>query len=335
MTRSPEISVIVPIYNVSAYLPACLDSILQQDFDSYEIIAVDDGSTDQSGKIADEYAQRFPEKIRVIHQRNQGLGGARNTGIENASGEYLIFVDSDDTIEKGMLAGLWKIIVHTSAQIIIYGMKIVNENGEELEAVIEPQKKQSLLNFREEKDILFCSPIACNKVFCKSLFFDTGIRFPPKVWYEDIRTITKLYLVSDSILVLDDCYYKYLRRNSSIMQNKNASNIERNLEILDAFDDIIDYYKSQDAFGDFYNELEYLAIQHVFIAASVRVIRTKLRKDLLQMIREYMLKNFCSFNKNSYIKMLNLNKKIIFYLLKFKLYRLVHFVFILKEKMGC
>ena len=95
-------SVVIPVYNVKDYLPKCIDSVLAQDFTDYEVILIDDGSTDgESGAICDRYAAAHPERIRAIHKPNGGVGEARNVGIEAAQGEYLIFIDSDDYIAAG------------------------------------------------------------------------------------------------------------------------------------------------------------------------------------------------------------------------------------------
>ena len=98
------ISVIVPVYNVAAYLPECLDSILSQDYDKLEVILIDDGSTDDSGTICDDYARR-DSRIRVIHQKNGGAAAAKNAGLRAATGEYLSFADSDDFLEPGASEG--------------------------------------------------------------------------------------------------------------------------------------------------------------------------------------------------------------------------------------
>ena len=96
-------SVVIPVYNVKDYLPKCIDSVLAQDFEDYEVILIDDGSTDgESGAICDRYAAAHPERIRAIHKPNGGVGEARNVGIEAAQGEYLIFIDSDDYIAPNM-----------------------------------------------------------------------------------------------------------------------------------------------------------------------------------------------------------------------------------------
>lgn len=112
-------SFIVPVYNVERYLKRCLDSIIAQTYHDYEAILIDDGSTDSSGQLVDEYALIYPDKMRVIHQKNAGLGGARNTGIEAAKGEYLIMVDSDDYISERMLETVDRYLIQYHNDILI------------------------------------------------------------------------------------------------------------------------------------------------------------------------------------------------------------------------
>jgi len=115
-----EVSVTVPVYNVEKYLPRCLNTILDQTFNgNYEIICVDDGSTDNSGKILDEYAKRF-SKIKVIHQENQGLSGARNTALKYVTGKYTMFVDSDDFIAKNALEGLYNFAESHNSDVVVF-----------------------------------------------------------------------------------------------------------------------------------------------------------------------------------------------------------------------
>ena len=111
------ISVIVPVYNVSAYLPECLDSILSQDYDKLEVILIDDGSTDDSGAVCDAYAQR-DGRIRVIHQKNGGAAAAKNAGLRAAAGEYLSFADSDDFLEPGAYAYMMSLLKENGADIV-------------------------------------------------------------------------------------------------------------------------------------------------------------------------------------------------------------------------
>lgn len=109
-------SVVIPVYNVKDYLPKCIDSVLAQDFEDYEVILIDDGSTDgESGEICDRYAAAHPERIRAIHKPNGGVGEARNVGIEAAQGEYLIFLDSDDYIAPDMFRVLADAVAASAA----------------------------------------------------------------------------------------------------------------------------------------------------------------------------------------------------------------------------
>ena len=115
-------SVVIPVYNVKDYLPKCIDSVLAQDFEDYEVILIDDGSTDgESGEICDRYAAAHPERIRAIHKPNGGVGEARNVGIEAAQGEYLIFIDSDDYIAPDMFRVLADAVARFGSDIIGFG----------------------------------------------------------------------------------------------------------------------------------------------------------------------------------------------------------------------
>ena len=116
-----EISIIVPVFNVEKFLTRCLDSLINQNsYENYEIILIDDGSTDNSGKICDEYAEKF-KKIKVIHKKNEGVSKARNLGINNAKGEYITFVDSDDFVENNMLINFHNIIKTKKDDLIFCG----------------------------------------------------------------------------------------------------------------------------------------------------------------------------------------------------------------------
>ncbi|MBU3807950.1 MAG: glycosyltransferase, partial [Candidatus Phocaeicola faecipullorum] len=113
----PRISVIVPVYNVAALLPRCIDSLLDQEFTDYEVLLVDDGSTDRSGRICDEYKEK-DVRIRVIHKHNEGVSRTRNRGIDEAKGEWITFVDSDDYVTPGYLSDLYA-CVGTGIELVI------------------------------------------------------------------------------------------------------------------------------------------------------------------------------------------------------------------------
>ena len=127
----PTFSLIVPIYNVEAYLPKCIDSVLAQTCQDYELLLVDDGSPDHSGKICDDYAAKHPDKIRVIHQANGGAGAARNHGISVSTGEYILFLDGDDYLSANLLSELKKAMEKITADLYLFGA-IVEKDGKEV-----------------------------------------------------------------------------------------------------------------------------------------------------------------------------------------------------------
>ena len=126
--NNPLISIIIPVYNVEAYLQKCLDSVISQIYRNIEIILVDDGSTDNSGKICDEYAEK-DERINVYHQQNGGVSRARNVGLEVAKGQYISFVDSDDYIDCELLQQVVTKANHQEFDIIIFGYNEIKTSG--------------------------------------------------------------------------------------------------------------------------------------------------------------------------------------------------------------
>lgn len=126
------VSIIVPVYNVSEYVGKCLDSLLRQTYQNIEIIVVDDGSTDDSGEICNQYAVEYPDKIKVIHTENHGLSAARNVGLKAANGEYIAFVDSDDWVEPEMIEVLLRNLLDSNVNISSCGVKHDFNNGADL-----------------------------------------------------------------------------------------------------------------------------------------------------------------------------------------------------------
>jgi len=200
----PPISVIVPIYNVSNYLKKCVDSILNQTFKDFEVILVDDGSTDDSGNICNEYASKYKDKIKVIHQQNsKGAGGPRNAGIEVAEGKYLLFIDGDDYISPNTIDSAYKAIMLHNADIVVFGMNMVDENKKILKTIIDHQPFNIPLNFKDTPGIILIEPSASNKIYKKTLFIENNIKFPQNTWYEDLATTTRLYTVAARIAFIE------------------------------------------------------------------------------------------------------------------------------------
>ncbi len=320
IAKNINISVIIPVYNVEKYLPQCLDSVLQQDFDSYEIIAVNDGSTDSCGEILKEYASKY-NRIVVVGQENKGLGGARNTGIEKAVGEYLLFLDSDDSLKPGTLSGLYNEAVQSGADIVWCGMDYVDEAGK----VITTRKANECgvrIVAKDECSLLCANDsYAWNKLYKRTLFTENDIRFPDRAWYEDLKTLPKLVLKSDKIALSDRVCFDYLQRTDSIM---HVPNTDRNIEMVDAVRDVLDYYKREEAFDKYYESLEYMTVLHVLVFATLRVAAIDPKHALLKQFNDFVCENFPNYKNNAKIKTdFSFRHKVIFEFSKRKMYRML------------
>ncbi|MCE5175151.1 MAG: glycosyltransferase [Bacteroidales bacterium] len=233
-----KISIIVPVYNVEAYLDRCVQSLLNQTYHNLEIILVDDGSPDNSGKICDRYAEK-DTRIRVIHKTNGGLSDARNVGIEMAIGDYLGFVDSDDFIHSEMYETLYLNLINSNADISIcsyekvYDGKIVaNDLRNEVSVMSNIEAIDHFFTFDSAN---FNAP--WNKLYKTELF--AGIKFPKGKTREDEYTIYKLIYKSKRIALSEKVMYYYFQNKGSIMHDKSLM-IE--LDYADAMEDRIVFF---------------------------------------------------------------------------------------------
>ncbi len=318
-----QASVIVPVYNVESYLEKCVASVLAQSCKDFELLLIDDGSTDGSGALCDRLAEK-DGRIRVIHQENRGLGGARNTGIRAAKGDWLLFVDSDDWIEPWTLAVALESAEEHSADLVVFGFRSVDEKGNTLATFVEDLPRDRGFSLIERRDMLLIAPSAVNKLYRRTLFTETGIQYPPRVWYEDIRTTPKLMLAAERIAFSDFVGYNYLHREGSIM---NSARLERNREILDAFDDLLGYFAEKGLLEDYRDELCFLTVANIYMYASVRVVRNDPKHPLVPQFAAYVQKRFPDWTKNRYLPTLPWKQRIAIALLKKKMYRLLYLLF--------
>lgn len=222
------ITVIVPIYNVENYLKRCVDSIIQQKYNNLEIILVDDGSDDNSGKLCDEYTHT-DSRIIVIHKENGGLSDARNAGIAIAKGEYISFVDSDDWIELDMISTLADLLVANNAELAVcepyyvYGdyVKNLHLNG----SVFILNKIDAIGLLIEDRKF---RTNAWNKLYARRLF--ENIRFPIGKYYEDIYIMHMIYDLCSQIIFVNRQLYYYFQRNESIV---HMSKLEPLLDFIE------------------------------------------------------------------------------------------------------
>ncbi len=222
--RTPLISVIVPVYKVEEYLAACVDSILAQTYENLEIILVDDGSPDNCGKICDSYAEK-DSRIKVIHKENGGVSSARNAGLEVASGEYVGFVDSDDTLDAHIYAELYKNLTETNSDISICSFRktfLPEESNKAVWANKYLPNEDSFLTLSAEDalcDMMLAKHFAgylWNKLFKASVV--QNLRFATSVYIcEDLLFSAEAILNSNKIVFSGKRLYNYLQRQTSAL----------------------------------------------------------------------------------------------------------------------
>lgn len=219
ISDTPLISVIVPAYNIETFLPACVESIESQSYKNFEVILVDDGSTDHTPEICDKYKGQF-KNISIVHQKNAGLSSARNTGINKAKGEYLAFVDGDDLVAPEFLTQLYKVANLSCADISECGYVEFDKaaaptsRDHNLKIYTTSEAVTNLLIGQENKDV-----VTWNKLYKKELFRD--IKFPVGELHEDNLTTYKLLGKSPNVAVFDDELYCYRQRSGSIMAEQD------------------------------------------------------------------------------------------------------------------
>lgn len=203
----PLISIVVPVYNVENYILKCLNSLIKQNYKQIEIILVDDGSTDESGKICDEFKEK-DDRIRVFHKKNGGLSSARNYGIKKAKGDIVAFVDSDDYVKDVFVLDLYRGMQASNADIVICGY---NNEKPKNETISGKEATIRLLTKQENIDI-----ISWNKLYKKKLFTDNNIFFPEGKKHEDTLTTYKLMSKAKKVTYIDESLYIYVERKGSI-----------------------------------------------------------------------------------------------------------------------
>ncbi|MDD3173534.1 MAG: glycosyltransferase [Herbinix sp.] len=236
----PIISVIVPIYKVEKYLDRCIKSIQNQTYKNLEIILVDDGSPDNCGVMCDEYAEK-DDRIKVIHKANGGLSDARNIGIEASTGDYIVFVDSDDWLDLDMIEVLYNIGIKYKADIVECSFRNVYSDWiiEETKCTAEIVEGDSLKALEGMLDWKYFKPVAWNKLYKRSII--GGIRYPKGKIHEDEFTTYKYFYAAKKLVYLDVSKYNYDKsRTDSITGDKFK---ESNLYKCEALRERIDFFK--------------------------------------------------------------------------------------------
>lgn len=229
----PELSIIVPVYDVEAYLPECLDSVLSQDFTDFEILAINDCSPDGSLEILRRYERADPRLKIIDLNRNLGLGAARNRGLDVATGHYVMFLDSDDSIVEGALSKAVGRARETDADVVLFGWTRDYEDGTVLQGTGRKILAEAPLRFtvKDYPRILHVLQIVCNKLIRRDLLERIGLRFGDGC-YEDTPFTYPLLVSAKSLTALPDALLRYRQRQNAITRRSGI----RHLQVLQQWD---------------------------------------------------------------------------------------------------
>lgn len=297
-----KISVIVPVYNVEKYLPKCLDSLVNQTINDYEVIIINDGSPDNSQKIIDKYAKEFPNIIKPFIKENGGQASARNYALKKASGEYIMYVDSDDWIAENALEKLYEKAMDDNSDIVVCSAyKVLNDDYSLMESfdTIKDPIKSYILN----------RPSAWCKLIKKEVLKNKELYFLENHYYEDIAVVPAYCLYTKNISFLNmPLYYYLIREGSTMNQLKYTNSLE---DIFDSLDYLESLFKSKNCLSVYKEELEFIYIENLLHAATLRFLPYKEGEKSILKIIKIMKEKFPNWKKNKYYKQEKLKYKIV------------------------
>lgn len=279
------ISVVVPIYNVEKYLNKCVDSIINQSYKNLEIILVDDGSTDNSSKICDEYLKK-DNRIKVIHKKNGGLSDARNTGLDSAKGNYISFIDSDDYISSDYYEKMINKIIKDKSDLCITDIKTVYEN-DNYEFVNKAYNGEATsIGFINTG----LAASACNKLFKRELF--NKYKFEKGKINEDIAVIIPILANVKKISYVEKTYYYYVQRGNSI---QNSSFSYKRFDIIHSVDLTLDRIKDNKNYSEIKDALVFnqIVVLLLYVIPKISNIfyRSRIIKEYYKLTKKYNIKN--------------------------------------------
>lgn len=288
-----SVSVIVPFYNVENYIEKCLETLVHQTLENIEIILVNDGSTDRSINVVKKFLEQYPDKITYLEKENGGLSDARNYAIPYAKGEYIAFLDSDDYVEKTMYKDMYELAKKEDSDMVEcnFHWEYPDKKKEDI-GVAYNGKKEMLEKVRV---------VAWNKLIKKEVLEKSKVTFPKGYRYEDVEFTYKLIPYLDKVSFLKKSCVHYIQREGSISNNQN----ERNKEIFDVLEHVIDFYKGNDLYDEYKDELEYIYVRYAFCSSLLRIIKIRdefVQRKLLDLTWEKVNTTFPNWKKNPVLK---------------------------------
>ncbi len=279
-----KISLIVPVYNVEKYLKKCIESILKQTYENLEILLIDDGSTDKSPKICDDYAQK-DSRIKVFHKENEGLSATRNLGIKLSTGEFIAFIDSDDELSEDFCEILIKAITKQNCDVASVALTMTRENGYKIVTsndIGEIYHNSKLHVYNKDtilKEVLLRHSFKnyiCTKLYRRELF--NSCLFKEKISYEDVLFTYEMTKHVNKIAYVDKVCYKYLKRKNSITATCSEKNLNDFLDVaLYRYNDVLQNHSNYIVYNLYalIESIISISIKYVIAHRSYDTVATK------------------------------------------------------------
>lgn len=321
----PKISVIVPVYNVEKYLSICIESVLNQSFKNFELILINDGSSDKSGIICDKYSLK-DKRISVVHKENEGVSAARNYGLKICRGEYVIFIDSDDFIDSDTLEVSYNMAKHNNIDTVIFGIESFDDSDRK-ELITYNQLKDTKIYSSKDAIKKFLNyeirGYSCNRLVKRTVLIENNILYPEGIRFgEDICPTLKIISNSNKVMLFNKPMYHYRQSNSSASKKLSEKDLK---DYISQVDESIKFYESLNYDIDM---LDYIKTFKIFTYLNAVNWYIKLlefnMKDIKYRYNEFFSNIHINYNVRDVFltKQLNKNYKIIFLLWRLNLYSL-------------
>lgn len=327
------VTVVIPIYNVEKYLDRCITSVVNQTYRNLEILLIDDGSPDNCPEICDKWAKK-DERIRVIHKQNEGLGMARNTGIENATGEFICFFDSDDYVDTNTIEQSFSLAKSNGADIVIFGLNTVDKDNNIIQSFI-PWAKPDIYSGDEVRNDFLPEYIApnpngdgtrkfymssCVSLYSLKIIQDKCFRFVSEreIISEDIYSLIELFSYVKNVAVLPRAYYYYCENETSLSRTKRSDRYEK---IKYFYTECIKLCKTLE-----YDDIILKRVSKPYLAYTIAALKQEccvftdkkqLKNEIKKIIDDDVLQKVLKQNKKDKV---SLTRRLLFFTLRHKMY---------------
>lgn len=294
-----KLSIIAAVYNLEEYLPRCLDALVNQTLQEIEILCVDDGSTDSAPQIIDEYAKKYPDKVKAFHKPNGGEFTTRNYGLERATGEYVTFVDTDDWVEPNWAEKLYNAAKENNADMAVCAFERIDLNTNKVVSTNMTNFGNAVKEINSKDDfMLFINPAPWNKIY--KLEKVKNLRFLNFRGFNDMIFLTSSYTTVEKIAFVPEVLYHYYLRYDSQIHSVNKQDVENFKKYLL---DLKQLYINAGKYKEMRNILDLMAFIHLGTSVMYRASYDK-TIDIKKMVKEtikYLDDNFGTWRKSPYL----------------------------------